>query len=92
MKKVFKYIRHRLDKSALVIYIFIVRNIAVMFYRLYILQIDMVDVDFFDTFYYQEQCKIGGNVESSVLESINNDANENKIRDEASTKILHLAK
>ena len=58
-----------------------------MFYRLYILQIDMVDVDFFDTFYYQEQCKIGGNVESSVLESINNDANENKIRDEASTKI-----
>ena len=59
-----------------------------MFYRLYILQIDMVDVDFFDTFYYQEQCKIRGNVKSSVLESINNDANENKIKDESSTKIL----
>ena len=59
-----------------------------MFYRLYILQIDMVDVDFFDRFYYQEQRKISGNVKSSVLESINNDANENKIKDESSTKIL----
>ena len=41
----------------------------------------MVDVDFFDTLYYQEKCKNESNVESSLSESINHeDVHENSIK------------